>query len=64
VPYNQELESALGTRIDAAVDKVGGLLPLEWSSELRHVMRDIARDAYLAGAAQSHLVDAEMRKVF
>lgn len=59
-----ELESAFGPRVDSAVDKVSGLLPVEWSTELRAAVRDLIIDAYDAGAAQSRLVDVETRRGF
>lgn len=60
----QELEDTYGPQIDKAVDKVGGLLPLEWSSELRRVIRTMVADAHQSGVAASHLVDSEMRRSF
>ena len=59
-----ELEEAYGPDIDKAVDKVGGLLPLEWSSELRSEMRRMVADAHLNGVAASRLADSEMRRSF
>jgi len=40
-----ELEERFGPRIDKAVDKVSGLLPVEWSTELRAVIRDLVAEA-------------------
>ncbi len=59
-----ELEDTLGPRIDTAVDKVGDLLPEEWSLELRSVMRELVADAHAAGAAQSLRMDADLRRSF
>jgi len=59
-----ELEDTLGPRIDKAVDKVGGLLPVEWSQELRAAMREIVADAHAAGAAQGRCVEADLRSIF
>ncbi|MGC4175035.1 hypothetical protein [Demequina sp.] len=59
-----EMEEAFGPRVDKAVDKVGGLLPVEWSNELRTVIRGIVADAYYSGSGQSQLVEYEMRRSF
>jgi len=59
-----ELEETYGPQIDEAVDKVGGLLPLEWTSELRRQIRTMVADAHHNGVAASHLVDSEMRRSF
>lgn len=64
MPSAQDLEAAFGARVDGAVDKVGGLLPVEWSVELRHTMRGLIEDAYAAGAAQVQTADAELRRAF
>jgi len=57
-----ELEDTYGPEIDKAVDKVGGLLPLEWSSELRSEMRRMIADAHFAGLAASRMIDSELRR--
>ena len=57
-----ELEETYGVEIDKAVDKVGGLLPLEWSSELRMAMRRMVADAHFDGVAASRMVDSELRR--
>lgn len=59
-----ELEEAFGARVDKAVDKVGGLLPVEWSMELRSMMRTLVLDAYDTGASQAWSVDADARRSF
>ena len=64
MPSTHELEAVFGERVDDAVDKVGGLLPVEWSTELREVMRALVEDAYIAGAAQARSVDSELRRSF
>lgn len=64
MPPTQELEEIFGARVDLAIDKVGGLLPVEWSLELRRTMRTLLEDAYAAGAAQSHTADTEFRRSF
>lgn len=64
MPSAHELEDVFGARVDGAVDKVGGLLPVEWSMELRQVMRNLVHDAYAAGAAQVQTADAELRRSF
>jgi hypothetical protein len=40
-----DLEAQFGPRIDKAVDKVSGLLPVEWSVELRGVIRALVAEA-------------------
>jgi len=40
-----DLEERFGPRIDRAVDKVSGLLPVEWSVELRGVIRGLVAEA-------------------
>ena len=64
MPSSHELETVFGARVDGAVDKVGGLLPVEWSTELRRTMRVLIEDAYAAGAAQVQSADAELRRSF
>jgi hypothetical protein len=64
MPFSPELEDAFGPRVDKAVDKVGGLLPVEWSTELRSVMRDLVADAYVAGAGHLRAIDVETRRAF
>jgi len=59
-----ELEETFGARVDKAVDKVGGLLPVEWSMELRSVMRTLVVDAFETGASHASFVDAEARRSF
>jgi len=59
-----EIEQAFGGRVDDTVDKVGGLLPVEWSTELRHEVRSLVEDAYAAGAAHARTVDVELRRYF
>ena len=64
MPLTPELEDYFGPRIDTAVDKVSGLLPLEWSLDMRSLVRNLVADAYAAGASQSRLADAEARRSF
>jgi len=64
MPSVHELEAIFGASIDGAVDKVGGLLPVEWSVELRQTMRNLVEDAYAVGAAQVQMADAELRRSF
>lgn len=42
---SEELEARFGERIDKAVWKVSGLLPVEWSVELANVMRALVTEA-------------------